>query len=628
MPDKEVTPKKLQAAIRHGIDRLRLFRSYRVMALRQYVGHYYDRDHGSIGDEPLNLIFNAVSIIVPNLVSNFPKNVVTSRFLMYRGYAELLEMGLDYLDKEIDIKTTLRRWIVDAIFTMGIIKTGLATSKDIITFGDNEHIDNGQPYAEIVDFDDYILDPAARHIEEATFVGSRIRVPRQMLLDSGLYRNDYIERLPAADMDPYDKRDSQAISQHEVTPNEINDLQDYVDVNEIWVPAAKAIVTVPSGQVTFDDYLRIDDYYGPDDGPFTYLTLTPPVPNNPLPIAPVGIWHDLHVMANKMAKKIMDQAERQKTVLGYKRAMADDAQELMDAGDGEAIAMDDPQGVQSFSWGGQEKSNESHLGQLSYYFSLMSGNTDQLGGMRTGASTATGQEILQQNSSVRVEDMRDLIYVGTTKVNRKLAWYLHTDPLIALPLIKRTPIPAQTVMTAMGPVMVKPPQVAEQQIILSPDVRQGEFLDFQFTIEAKSMSRMDPNDRLQKALLFCAKVLPSAASASQICAQMGVPFSFSKFMIRMAKELGLEWMDEVFYDPEFQMQMSELVSRSPMIKDSKGIMTGAPVTPTARGLSAPHEAEAAQNGQAPGVSNVPSETQQFNMNAQAGASQGSAFGRM
>ena len=598
------------------------------MAIRQYVGQFYDRGHGSVGDEPLNLIFNAISIIVPNLVSNFPKNVVTSRFLLYRGYAELLEMGLDYLDKEINIKETLRRWVVDAIFTMGIIKTGIATSRDLVTFSDNEHIDNGQPYAEVVDFDDFIMDPSCRHLEEASFVGSRVRVPRQMLLDSGLYRNDLVEKLPQADMDPYDKRDAATISQHEVTPVEINALQDYVDVNEIWVPAAKAIVTVPSGQIVFEDYLRVDDYYGPDEGPFTYLSLTPPVPNNPLPIAPVGIWHDLHVMANKMARKIMDQADRQKTVLAFKRTAMDDAQELMDAGDGEAIAMDEPENVKTYQWGGQEAKNEQHLAGLMYWFSMMSGNSDQLGGLKTGASTATGQEILQQNGSVRVEDWRDQVYIGTTEINRKLAWFLHTDPLISLPMIKRQPIPAQTVMTAYGPIMTQPPQIVEQQVILNPDTRQGEFLDFQFKIEAKSMSRMDPEQKLNKALLFCAKVLPSAASASQICAQMGVPFSFSKFMIRMGKELGLDWLDEVFYDPEFQMQMAELVSRSPQIKDSKGMMTGAPVTPTAKGLSAPHEQEIGQNGQAPGVSNMPTPDQEFNMNAQAGASQAGAFGRV
>jgi hypothetical protein len=572
------------------------------------------------------LIFNAISIIVPNLVTNFPKNVVSSRFLMYRGYAELLQMGLDYLDKEIDIKTTLRRWIVDAIFTMGIVKTGLATSRDLVTFSDNEHIDNGQPYAECVDFDDFIMDPACRHLEEATFLGSRVRVPRQMLLDSGLYRNDLIEKLPSADLDPYDKREAQTISQHEVTPVEVDALQDLVDVNEIWVPGAKAIVTVPSGQTVYEDYLRVEDYYGPDSGLFTFLALTPPVPNNPLPIAPVGIWHDLHVMANKIARKVMDQADRQKTVLGYKRTAMDDAQELMDAGDGEAIAMDDPGAVQTYQWGGQEKSNEAMLGQLSYWFSMMSGNTDQLGGMKTGASTATGQEILQQNGSVRVEDYRDLVYAGTTEINRKLAWYLHTDPLISLPMIKRIPIPAQTVMTAMGPMMTQPPQMVEQQVILSPDTRQGEFLDFHFTVEAKSMSRLDPANRLNKALLFCAKVLPTAAGAAQICAKMGVPFSFSKFVIKMGKELDMEWLDEVFYDPEFQMQMAELLARSPQMKTSKGIMTGAPVTPTERGLSAPHEL--AQNQQMPGVLNVQTPDQQFNANAQAGASQMGANGRI
>jgi hypothetical protein len=544
-------------------------------------------------------------------VSNFPKNVVTARFLMYRGYAELLGMGLDYLDKKIDIKTALRRWIVDSIFTMGVMKTGISTSKDTIQFNDNVNVDNGQPYAEVVDFDDWILDPAAKHIEEAAFVGNRVRVPRKMLLDSGLYRNDLVERLPSADVDPYDKREAQTISQHEVTPVEINDLQDYVDVNEIWVPAAKAIVTVPSGQQVYDDYLRVDDYYGPDEGPYTYLALTPPVPNNPLPIAPVGIWHDLHVMANKMAKKIMEQADRQKTVLGYKRASMDDAQELIDAGDGEAIAMDDPQGVQSFSWGGQEKTNEAHLGQLAYWFSLMSGNTDQLGGQRVNAETATGQEILQKNGSIRIEDMRDIVYAGTTEINRKLAWYLHTDPLIALPLIKRVPIPAQTVMGPMGPVLVPPRQI-EQQVILTPDARQGDFLDFQFSIEAKSMSRLDPANRLQKMLLLASSVIPAAATAAQLCVQMGVPFSFPKFLLRMAKELDIEWMDEVFYDQDFQAMVQQLAARTPQIGPSKG-QPGGPA-PTGEVLQ--------NGGKVANTEEALSPDQQSNQNAQAGASQG------
>ena len=568
MPVKEVTVKKMYRAVQLGEERLRNFRSSRLLFLREYAGQYYDRDHATIGNEPLNLIFNAIATLVPNLVTNFPKTLVTSKFLVYRDYAELLSMGLDYLAKEINLRDELRRWIVDSLLVMGIMKTGIATSGDLVTFNDDVRIDPGQPYATVVDFDDYILDPAAKRIEEASFVGHRVRVPRQMLLDSGLYKNDLVERLQPSGQDPYQRREVETISQHELTPAQIVSLQDLVDVREIWVPAAKAVVTLPTGQAVYDDYLRIADYDGPDSGMYTYLALTPPLPNNPLPIAPVGIWYDLHVAANKMAKKVMEQAERQKDILGYKPSAADDAQEIIDAGDGESIGLMDPDAAKVFSFGGQQKSNESHLMQLSYWFNLASGNTDQLAGNRSDANTATQANILQGNQNIRVEDMRDLVYLGTKHVQEKLAWYLHTDPLIALPLIKRTPIPAQTVMTPMGPMMI-PPKMDEKQMILSPDSRQGEFLDFHFEIEEKSMSRMDPAMRLQKALLFAGKVLPAAAQAAMVCQQMGVPFSFSKFIIRMGKEMDLEWLDEVFYDPAFQTQMLNMMQSSPKPDNAK-----------------------------------------------------------
>jgi hypothetical protein len=113
----------------------------------------------------------------------------------------------------------------------------------------------------------------------------------------------------------------------------------------------------------------------------------------------------------------------------------------------------------------------------------------------------------------------------------------------------------------------------EQQAILNPDVRQGEFLDFHFEIEEKSMSRMDPAQRLQKALLFAGKVLPAAAQAAMVCQQMQVPFSFPKFVIRLAKEMDLEWMDEVFYDPNFQAQMLQMMNSAP--KPDNGKVAGA-----------------------------------------------------
>jgi hypothetical protein len=50
MPVKEVTVKKMYRAVQLGEERLRNFRSSRLLFLREYAGQYYDRDHATIGN--------------------------------------------------------------------------------------------------------------------------------------------------------------------------------------------------------------------------------------------------------------------------------------------------------------------------------------------------------------------------------------------------------------------------------------------------------------------------------------------------------------------------------------------------------------------------------------------------
>lgn len=592
-----ITPQKLQQSVQVGFKRVKNFCRVRSVFLRNYVGQYYDRDHGAIGDEPLNLIFNAIRVIVPNLVMSFPKHGVKSEYLSFREYAELLGLALDYNAKEIDLKNTIRRWIVDSIFCMGITKTGLCESGRAVRFDETDAIDPGTIYTEIVDLDDFTFAPSAKRFKHATWIGDRIRVPRHQILDSGLYNNEYIERLPASRTEVDDG--SEKLSRRGVNHNEDLELFDYIDLVEIWVRDANAIITVPGSKATFKDYLRVADYYGPKEGPYTFLSLTPPVPNNPFPVAPVGIWNDLHVLANAMATKIIQQAERQKDIVGYKSSSADDAQEVVDAGDGAAIRMEDPDGVKTFSFGGQQRSNEAHIQQLMLWFNMVSGNTEALGGLRENSATATQANILQANQSIGIEDMRDIVYEAVAEESCKRAWYLHTDPLIKIPLIRRYQQPASFEMGPMGPMMRAPAEMIDEQVFLTPEARTGDFLDFHFDIEPKSMSRLDPQLRLQRALEFAIKLIPAAATAAQICMQMGVPFSFQKFVIRMAKESNIEWMDEVFFDPNFQMQMMQQMMMTPGFEGSQGVIQS--------------------NGQPVNVASVPSIRKRGNQQQQQGA---------
>lgn len=612
----EVSPKKFGDAVQRGFQRLANFRAGRLHFIQQFVGSYYDQSQGEIGTKPLNLIFNAIRILVPTMVMNFPRHTLSTPYLQQREYANLLGLALDQHDMKIDIKTTYRRLIVDAIFTLGILKTGLAQSESVYALNEDDQIDAGTVYTECVDFDNFVVDPNSREhlFRDATFMGDRITVPRRMLLESGLYKNDLIERLPRAGDDADRSKRAFALSMQNIDIEDNTALEDDVEITEVWVPSANAIVTVPgTDAVSFDDYLRVDDYYGVKEGPYTLLGLMPPVPGNPLPVQFVGVLYDLHVLANRMAKKIVEQAERQKDVVAYRRVAADDAEELKNAGDGESIAVDDPSAVSVMSFGGQQNSNETHLAQLENWFNMMAANPEQLGGNNINSKTATGVQVLQQNAAIGLEDMKDLVYIAAADEARRRAWYFHTDPLMNVPLTKRQPMPAQLGVDPMtGESFMTPPTMQEVQVILTPEQRSGAFIDFNFKIEPESMGRVDSKVRLQQAMDLAQKILPAAMAAAQIAMTLGIPFSAKAFILRMAKDAGVTWMDEVFYDPEFQMGMMQQM------------MMGTPPGSQGKGQIAPPNSNLMpsiqQNGQ-PGtvMGGQPTGQQQFNQNSQAGA---------
>lgn len=570
----EVSPIKFQQAVQRGYKRMENFRRARIKFLQEYIGSYYDKTSGEIGNRPLNMIFNAVRVLIPTMVMNFPKHFVMTPYLAAREYANMLGLALDQHDLKINIKDTYRAALVDAIFTLGIIKTGLCASDSVLAMDDGEgHIDPGTVYSNKVDYDNFVVDPNSKEhmFADATFMGDRIVLPRRTLLESGQYNEDLVMRLPAMSDDLERTRRAKSLSMNNIDQNENADLEDDVEIIELWVPSAKAIVTVPaSPDLTFDDFLRIDDYYGPDTGPYSLLALTPPVPGNPMPIPMVGIWYDLAVKANEMAKKIIEQASRQKDIVAYKRAAVDDAEEVRNAGDGETVAVDDPSSLTTLSFGGQNQKNEGFLNDAMAWFNMMAGNPEQVGGQRVDAKSATAANILQQNAGVTLEDMKDLTYIFAAAEAGKRAWYFHTDPLMQMPLTRRVQQPGQMQIGMQGQTFMTPPTMQDVQVILTPEARRGDFLDFTFHIEPESMGRVDSKVRVQQMTQLLTQIMPAIMAAAQISMAMGIGFSPKAALLRASKDLGIEWFDEVFNDPEFLMLQQQTQMMGPQMQDSKG----------------------------------------------------------
>ncbi len=535
---EHVSPNKVQHVVKRGFERMSVYRRARAMFVREYVGQYYSEHYGMTGDRPINLIFSAIRAMVPAIVSKNPINQVTTAHLAFKDYAEMQSMGLDTIQRRIKLKAILRAWVVSAMFSMGIVKTGIAAGGNGVLI-DNQLIDPGEIYVSLVDLDDFVIDPLCKSLSESSFFGDRTSVPRQFLLDYDLYDHDLVKKLPSSTMTRGGEKATAELSTQFNGVFDMKDLQDMVNVVELWVPGANALVTIPDPrEITFEKYIGITDYYGPSTGPYSFLSFTPPVDSNPMPIAPVSLYYDLARAVNRTMVKTVDQSDSQRNILLYKPSHADVAQDILEADNNEAVATDDPKAVQVVSFDGQAQSNVQMLQQLQVWFNYMSGNPDQISGANSDAETATQANILQGNAMISIEDARDILYDGTADISRNCAWYMRHDPLLNITVARR-----------------KLGQESEQ-ITITPEQAKGDVEDYIYKIKPKSMSRLDPAVHSKRLMEYLTNAVPALTNTAMMMMQLGIPFNIQKAIVIGAEELGInDEMQEIFHDPEFQEKL-------------------------------------------------------------------------
>ena len=527
---EKIGPQKLAEATRQGFNRMKSYRQARAMFIRGYVGQYYSINEranflSQTGETPLALIFNAIRATVPHLVMQNPKTGVYTDFPQLKDFANKTARQLDSVAKQIKLYNTLRAWIVDAFFGFGVTKTGIKDSGKFISV-DSINVDPGQVFVETVDLDDFVFDPMSVEplFTDASFMGNRVRVPRQLLLDTKGYNHDLVKHLPKSPETLQSQR-TRDISGADTFGKDYAFFRDFVDVIELWIPDAEALITIADPvQGSVHGYLRETEFHGPEDGPYTYLSFSQPVPGNSLPIAPVSLWYDLQNAANSVFRKSVDQAIRQKDIILYNPANADTAKDIVDAYDGETIASDDPGAVNTISLGGSNNKNDQMVGTLQTWFNYMAGNPDQMAGLQSDVETATQAQIMQGNATIGIEDMRNILYDQTGGIMSKIAWYIADDPL-------------------------------------DNTLEKEDWLEFAFIIVPKSMGKISPQVRMQRMMQLATNVIPAAAQTAQLCLQMGTQFNLPKFVIAVAKELDLEdILGDIFVDPDHLQKLATIMT--------------------------------------------------------------------
>lgn len=536
--------KKLTRAVHTSYEKLLHFRRARLKMMNQYVGRFYSpgaMDALAIEEKrayPMNMMHAAVTTLVPNLVYNDPKAKIRTERLAYRNYASILELAVNHLVREVNFKMTLRKAITDAIFFAGIIKTGIGVSGQTIDLDGIEH-DLGQPYADRVDPDDYFVDAEARDREEAYFEGNRFRVNRDFLVESGLYKRELAERLHSRSKWIVKGEASFLSAGRNSAYGDREDVTNYVDLMEVWLPKENIVITTPwdPGYQGNGEIIREVEYEGPERGPYHMLGFAY-VPDNIMPVPPAAIWYDLHILGNRIARKLARQADRQKSVLAFESSAWEDAQEIVDADDGESVRVDNIDKIKEIAFGGANDDSFKFMDWTKQQFSDMSMNISLLSGMATGEPTATQAEMVQANVSVRLADMQNMVYQFAAESMGDLVFFLHTDPLIELPLVKRT-------------------RGLDEQVFYTPEMREGDWADYNLKVQPFSMARQDPNMKVRRIMEFASNVIPALTSAQQM---LGPAFNLEAALNMLGREMGIEDLEEII-NSDVLSQQEEMMRR-------------------------------------------------------------------
>lgn len=518
----------LRDAMQWSTKALEPFQRNYKSTIKLYAGSRYGNSTSKEENKTaLNMLRLAVNVWMRQLAAKTPKCLVLTDSPDLKTSAYELEIAIEHLLQEINFGRSLGHAVLSAIFGMGILKVGI--TNDYLAEGTNYLSEAGQPYADPVLYEDWLHDMNAQRIEEWDWCGNRYRVPYEQMMNNKEFdkdtrarmhkpklseRNNYDYMAQGYNVRTNELSSRNAIMQEEYTPT--------VELWDIWIPRNKVMVTLPAQQGL--DALQVRDWDGPRHGMFHIFGFTN-IPGNIVPGSPAQDLHEIQSLISLLFNKLGEQAIRQKTnVFADSRSESDGtAENAIQAADGEVIPTSSPDSLKEVRWGGPDQQNMAFLEWIRGLASYLGGNIDSLGGLAQQADTLGQERLLAQSSSELVRDMQSKVIAVTNAVVKDLAWYLYTDPLIELPLVKR--------IKGFGDI----------NFDYGPDRRQGEFFNYNFRIKPHTLQDKGPGERLQMIMTLVKEFfLPLAPQLEQ----HGMKMDFSALVGTIAKYADLPEIED------------------------------------------------------------------------------------
>jgi len=534
MGGRSVSAKSMQDAIEMGFRRLKDDRENRRDHIDYYVGRWYGKRAEARLMRPINMIAQAIHAYLPLIVPQGFRPYLKPMRAGLDGEARKLEALVNNNMREQDaIEEIFEPAVLDALFSpFAAIYTGMEVGNRVIAT-DAGDVDPGEPFSEHIEFDAMAIDPNAKDVRKALWVAHKYRVPREWLLESPAFAQakDVIERLPTFE----DEEGDNTVTRSEALSTSGADRKDPLfGTIELWNVVINWHGQRFEATVTPRDkgparWLRFEQYYGPDGGPYDFLIFNK-VPANLPGLSPASNIRDIAEFADVLARKALEGGERSKSNLVYEGGAEEDAAAVAESADGAAVKVDNIEKVKVLNLDMVAKDVPEILGIAMKGFQDLAGNPALLSGTAQQTDTLGQEEILNARAGARTTRMGTKVNALICNVIRKWAWYYQTDP------------------AANHAVPVNIPGVGSVSLDYSAANRQGEPADFQYQTRLTSDAGNDPNMQARRLVEFMSVLgqlmpmfLPNPATGQPLLKLRGV-------VEELAPKYGIDNPDDIIND--------------------------------------------------------------------------------
>lgn len=542
MTEKTSRQERLSEAVGQSFAKLDIYRQRRKEAVKQYVGQWYS-DEGSDKAVPINLMELATNIYLQRLVAHTPQANTTTRYQHLRPIMDRFEIALNERITEMDLGKTLNAGARMALFFMGIVKVAMNHTQ--VEYRGVLH-DTGEPFADVVSLDDWVMDMSAKRLHNCQFMGDRYEMTEDEAV--AVWGPDLVAECTAKE-DQITEAETHEIQEGSGGPRDKTEYVPRYRFWDIWLPK-EGIIQTWSDTGDPRDPLGVlmseAPWDGVETGPYHILGFFD-VDDSTIPLPPVALWRDLHDLANGLFRKLERQAKREKRFTAVTPGQGQDAQTLAETDDGDIITLVSPNSAKELKTGGISQESLGFVIAVKDLFAYLAGNLDLLGGLGPQSDTLGQDQLLASSASMRIRRMQGQVLKWTTGIIRAIGYYLWTDPVRTLVVHKTVP----------GMEGIAIPSA------IPPEARNPEdFTHAKVSIQPYSLAPQSPESKLAAIRTIMGEII---GPYLQLMAQQGVVLDW-EILMRTISELGnLPELNEflVYTSGRFDMGPEGAMQKSP-----------------------------------------------------------------